>query len=66
MNKPINLVKNNKNVPDDWESVELINEDELIADEDIEESENHLKLPTGRIAYFPDGLLHKEQLQQID
>lgn len=44
---------------DDWESIEIIEEEE-------EESENFFKLPTGRMVYFPDDLLHKEILAQID
>lgn len=50
---------------EDWESIELV-KDELEDAEGIEDSENYLKLPTGRIAYFPDDLLHKEILAQID
>jgi hypothetical protein len=44
---------------DDWESMEFIDDDE-------EEDENYFKLPTGRMIYFPDKLLHKELLAQID
>lgn len=49
----------------DWELIELLEEGQLEG-EDIEDSENHLKLPTGRIAYFPDDLLRKELHEQID
>lgn len=43
---------------DDWETLEFIDEGE--------EDENHFKLPTGRMVYFPDELLHKELLSQMD
>lgn len=50
---------------DDWGSIVLIEEIDLDEDE-IEDSENHLKLSTGRVAFFPDDLLRKELLAQID
>lgn len=50
---------------DDWGSIVLIEGIDLDEDE-IEDSENHLKLSTGRVAFFPDDLLHKELLAQID
>lgn len=43
---------------DDWESIKFIDYDE--------EDENHFKLPTGRMVYFPDELLRKDLLAQID
>ncbi|MDM5250027.1 hypothetical protein [Lysinibacillus sp. G4S2] len=50
---------------DDWGSIELIEVIDL-DEKDIEDSENHLKLSTGRMAYFPDDLLEKELKAQID
>lgn len=50
---------------DDWGSIVLIEEIDLDEDE-IEDSENHLKLFSGRVAFFPIDLLHKELLAQID
>jgi len=44
---------------DDWESIQFI-------DEDCDEDENHFKLPTGRMVYFPDELLRKDVMAQID
>lgn len=43
----------------DWESMEFVDNDE-------EEDENFFKLPSGRMVYFPDKLLYKESLAQID
>lgn len=45
---------------DDWESI-IIEEDDQ-----VEEGYNYFRLPTGRIVYFPDELLHKDILAQID
>jgi hypothetical protein len=44
---------------DDWESIEFMDENE-------EEDENFFRLPTGRMVYFPDELLRKNLLAQID
>lgn len=44
---------------DDWESIQFIDENE-------EEDENFFRLPTGRMVYFPDELLRKDLLAQID
>lgn len=44
---------------DDWASIEFVDETE-------EWDENYLKLPTGRMVYFPHELIHKEALAQMD
>lgn len=43
----------------DWESIEFIDEDE-------EEDDNFFKLPTGRMVYFPDELVRKDIISQLD
>ena len=43
----------------DWESIAILDEEE-------EEDDNHFMLPTGRMVYFPNELLRKELLSQID
>lgn len=48
---------------EDWESISFVDE---VDDDEVEESENYYKLPTGRIVYFPDELIHKDKLAQID
>lgn len=49
----------------DWDSIVIYNSKDLEGD-DVEDCENFLKLPTGRVAYFPDDLLRKEFNAQID
>ena len=49
----------------DWGSI-VLKEVIDLNEEEIEESENHLKLSTGRLAFFPEDLLRKELLAQID
>jgi hypothetical protein len=44
----------------DWESIEFVNDGEE------EEYDNLFKLPTGRMVYFPDELIRKEELAQMD
>ncbi len=53
---------------EDWETIQFIEEDDedLEDIEDLNEHDNFLKLPTGRIVYFPDELMRKEVLAQID
>lgn len=43
---------------EDWESISFVEEEE--------EDDNYFKLPTGRMVYFPDKLIHKDRLAQID
>lgn len=43
----------------DWESITFVKED-------VDEDYNYFKLPTGRMVYFPDDLIHKDRLAQID
>ncbi|MGN7760442.1 hypothetical protein [Paenibacillus sp. 22594] len=44
---------------EDWESIAILDEIE-------EEGEQTLLLATGKMVYFPDDLLRKETLAQID
>ncbi|MBA9088642.1 hypothetical protein FHR92_005160 [Fontibacillus solani] len=44
---------------DDWESIKFVDDNE-------EEGENFFKLPTGRMVYFPEELLYKDLLSQMD
>lgn len=53
-------------IQDDWASIELVDNVDLDEDEEIEDFDNLLKLPTGRIACFTDELLHKDTLAQMD
>lgn len=43
----------------DWESMQIV-------DYELEDDENHLNLPTGRLVYFPDKLIRKDMLAQMD
>ncbi|MDQ0158977.1 hypothetical protein [Alkalibacillus salilacus] len=44
---------------EDWESMEFLEDEEP-------DNEQIVILPTGRIIYFPDGLMRKELWAQID
>jgi hypothetical protein len=46
---------------EDWESISFEEDDE-----EVEGFDNFLKLPTGRVVYFPDELMRKDLLAQID
>ncbi len=45
--------------PNDWESIQVV-------DYELEDDDNHLNLPTNRLVYFPDELIRKNRLAQID